>query len=377
MTVDPQPTLDSLSAGMRITPSNLTSTVSQLLAATGMDDQSAARAAELMVWAQRSGIDSHGVMHLPSYVRRLLNGTINLRPRLEFDNPEGASSALDADNALGCLAASTAMREAMDRADAHGVGAIAVRNSSHFGPAGVYVYHAASAGYVAMAFSNASPTMAPWSGREPVLGTNPVAAAFPRPDSEPIVIDLASTTGSRAMIRKAASNREPIPAGWALDSNGNPTVDASEALDGTMQPMGGAKGYALSLMVELLCSAFSGGVPGYEVRVPQDRAPHPCNVSHFFLAFSADAFGASEGLLQGVERVALAVEHSTPTDPEQPVRLPGSKGARHRALNDKHGISLTAPLLDALRDAERLIHRSDRCLPKGFLSHGAHGEGEG
>lgn len=362
MTGDARLALDSLSAGMRVTPPHLTTVVSQLLSATGMEDQSATQAAELMVWAQRSGINSHGVMHLPSYVRRLRDGTINVRPRLEFDNAEGASSALDADNALGCLAASRAMREAMRRADAHGIGAIAVRNSSHFGPAGVYVHQAASRGYVAMAFSNASSTMAAWGGLEPVLGTNPIAAAFPRSDHEPIVIDLASTMGSRAMIRKAATTGEPIPAGWALDRGGNPTVDATEGLDGTMQPMGEAKGYALSLMVELLCSAFAGGVPGCEVRVPQDPAPRPCNVSHLFVAFSPDAFGTAEGLLQRIEHLARTVEHSTARDPQQPVRLPGSRGAQNRTRNDADGIALDEPLLHALRESAQLLG-SDQANP--------------
>ena len=104
MSGDPKPALDSLSAGMRISASNLSITVSQLLAATGMDDQCAVHAAELLVWAQSSGINAHGVMHLPSYVRRLLDGTINICPRLEFDNPDGASSALDAANATEFLA---------------------------------------------------------------------------------------------------------------------------------------------------------------------------------------------------------------------------------------------------------------------------------
>ena len=355
MSDEPEPALDSLSTGMRISASNLTITVSQLLAATGMDHQSAVHAAELMVWAQSSGINSHGVMHLPSYVRRLLDGTINVCPRLAFDNPDGASSALDADNALGCLAAFAAIQEAMRRADEHGIGAIAVRNSSHFGPAGVYVHHAAMAGYVAMAFSNASSTMPPWGGHEPVLGTNPIAAAFPRPGHQPIVVDLASTTGSRAMIRQAAANGKPIPAGWALNKNGHPTLDASEALDGTMQPMGAAKGYALSLMVELLCSALSGGVPGFEVRVPQDPAPESCRVSHFFLAFSPTGFTAANQVLQGIETVAQALERSHARDPEQPVRLPGSRGAQNRARNDADGILLDTPLLNALRETQRRL----------------------
>lgn len=278
-----------------------------------------------------------------------------MRPCLKFDNPDGASSALDADNALGCVAASVAMREAMRRADAHGIGAIAVRNSSHFGPAGVYVHQAAVSGYVAMAFSNASATMAAWGGHEPVLGTNPIAAAFPRPDHEPIVVDLASTIGSRAVIRKAAANGEPIPAGWALDKSGHPTVDASAALGGTMQPMGGAKGYALSLMVELLCSALSGGAAGFEVRVPQDPTPQPCLVSHLFLAFSPAAFGNPDGILKSVENVALVVELSNPRDPRQPVRLPGSRGAQNRTRNDANGILLDTPLLDALRETHQLL----------------------
>ena len=144
--------LTSLKSGSRIAVIDLEKIVAQTLTLTGMPNPLACAAAALLVYAQRSGIDSHGLMHLPAYVRRLLDGSINPQPAFKFDRASGATSAMDADLALGCLAANSAMHEAMRRADLHGVGIIAVRNSSHFGPAGIYVETAAKAGYIAMAF---------------------------------------------------------------------------------------------------------------------------------------------------------------------------------------------------------------------------------
>lgn len=347
--------LDGLKAGSRLPVTELENIVQQLLGKTGMESDTAGQAARLILYAQRTGIDSHGAMHLPSYVRRLLDGTINPSACFKFNQHDGATTVLDADAALGCLAAATAMQEAMRRADIYGVGVIAVRNSSHFGPAGAYVHAAADAGYVALGFSNASPTMAPWGGRRALLGTNPLAAGFPRQHGPPVVIDMASTAGSRAAIRQSANTGEPIPAHWALDADGYPTTDAHTALDGTMQPVGGAKGYGLALMVELLCSALAGGVPGYDVRTPQDRATAPCRVSHCFVAIKSDAFGDAEALIDSVESITATIEASEPRDAGDPIRIPGARRAKHLGITDERGIELTEPLLAALHEAQRLV----------------------
>ena len=347
--------IELLHVGSTIAVIELEHVVAAVLRRAGLSATDAQRAAVLLTYAQRSGLETHGILHLPFYVARLLNGTINANARLEFDTPEGAATALDANDALGCIAADAAMDEAMRRAASYGVGSVAVRNSSHFGPAGVYVQCAANAGYVGIAMSNASATMAPWGGREALLGTNPIAAAFPRNNGAPVVIDMATSAAARADVRKAAAGATTIPSHWALDEQGHPTTDAQAALAGSMQPMGGAKGAALSLMVELLCSCLAGGAAGVDVRVPQDTEPAPCKVSHFFLALHPDAFAGAAILKRSVDALSSAIERSPPSVLTQPVRVPGSAAAATREHSDQHGVKLTTALHEALHQASKLV----------------------
>lgn len=338
-----------------ITVDELTARVSSILVAAGLVVREAARAAGLLVFAQRSGIDSHGVMHLPAYVRRLRDGSIKARPSFALEHNGGAAAVLDADDALGCLAAWRAMGDALTLARQQGVGVVAVRRSSHLGAAAPHVLHAAEQGFVALLLSNASPTMAPWGGCDAILGTNPLAAAFPRTGGDPVLIDMATSAGSRAVMRQAARAGEPIPDGWALDAEGRPTTDAAAALDGTVQPIGGAKGYGLTLMIELLCSALAGGAPGFEVRPPQVSDGGTCQVSHLAIALDPDRFAGSDRTAGHVAALADHIETSVPADPEQSVRLPGSRAAAYRMASDRDGIAMTPGLASALRDAETLV----------------------
>ena len=341
-----------------VTVDDLTARVSAILTAAGLDPDDAARAAELLVFAQRSGIDSHGVMHLPAYVRRLRDGSIKARPSFALESNGGAAAVLDADNALGCLASWRAMGEALALVRRQGVGVVAVRKSAHLGAAAPHVLHAAEQGFIALLLSNASPTMAPWGGRDAVLGTNPLAAAFPRAGGNPVLIDMATSAGSRAVIRQAAHAGEPIPEGWALDASGRPTTDANAALDGTVQPVGGAKGYGLTLMIELLCSALAGGAPGFDVRPPQATDGAPCEVSHLAIALDPDQFAGSDRVADHVAAIAHHIEASAAANPGQPVRMPGSRAAACRAASDRDGIAMTPALADALRDAETLVREA-------------------
>ena len=346
---------DTERVGGVITVDNLTARVTAILTRAGLDPEDAARAADLLVFAQRSGIDSHGVMHLPAYVRRLRDGSIKARPDFVIESDGGAAVVLDADDALGCLAAWRAMREATALAQGQGVGVVAVRRSSHLGVASPHVLWAAEQGFVALLLSNASATMAPWGGRDAILGTNPLAAAFPRAGADPVVIDMATSAGSRAVMRQAARAGEPIPEGWALDTAGQPTTDASAALDGTVQPAGGAKGYALSLMIELLCSALAGGAPGFEVRPPQASDGAPCGVSHLAIVFDPGKFAGSDTVAQRVSTLADHIEASAATDTDRPVRTPGSRAAAHRAACDRDGLAMTPALAASLDEAESLV----------------------
>jgi len=346
--------LSRLSVGAQVSFDALRDLGADILVAAGLSSEDAKASADVLAHAQLSGVDTHGFCHLAVYVRRLLEGSIAVNPRIVVTKRAPVAAVMDGGNGLGALVAQKAMAEAIDTAAAFGIGACAVRNSSHFGAANFYVEQATRAGMIGLVFSNAAPSMAPWGGREAILGTNPIAFGFPRANAYPIVVDMATSAVARSRLRKAANAAAPIPPFWALDRAGEPTTDSRAALDGTIQPVGGAKGYALSLAVELLCVALSGGRPGFEVRNPHDKAPEPCGTSHLFIALAPNCFAGNDVAADSIEAVVRRIEQSEPRCDEKP-RLPGQRGAQDRASRSKRGIPVTHDLLESLRKAAELV----------------------
>ncbi|GGF49186.1 lactate dehydrogenase [Aliidongia dinghuensis] len=352
--------IEALEGQAAIMVAELAAITADLLAATGMPAKAAAAAADILAECQHRGIDSHGVAHLPVYVRRLLAGGIDAGavPAVVASGP--AVTVLDGRNALGVLVGLAATDEACRRAREYGVGACAVRNSNHFGAAAPLVDRAARQGLVMLACSNAAPTMAPWGGREAMLGTNPLSAAFPRAGAEPVVIDMATSAASRSKLRQAALKKQPIPLDWALDKTGVPTSDGEAALAGTMQPLGGAKGYALTLMVELLSTTLSAGKSGFEVANPYDSPATPAGTSHFFVAFDPRFFSGLEVAEETVARLGERIERSEPAAAGDPPRLPGTRAAATAVCRGRDGIPLTPDLTNHLRQAARLLGKAPR-----------------
>ena len=344
-----------LKAGDRIQPAELTDLVSAILAEAGMQVSEAVIASKVLVSTQLHGIDSHGIAHRPTYVRRMTDGSIEVAPTIKISRSAGAS-VIDGDNGLGVLVARHAVDEACELALAYGVGACAVRNSNHFGAALPFASDAAKNGYILLCFSNAAPTMAPWEGREAILGTNPLAAAFPSADGPPVVVDMATSAVARGRIRKAARAGEKIPADWALDENGRPTTDAAAALKGTVQPLAGAKGYALTLAVELLSTALSGGRAGFDVLNPHDTTIAPAGVSHLFVAFYPPKFSGQIAANAATDRLTSKIEASAPRDRLKP-RIPGSRASAVANERGQEGIPLTIDLIASLRESALLSSR--------------------
>ncbi len=277
-----------------VMPAELAGLVSEVFTFCGVPPADADIAAEVALWAQTHGSDSHGIVHLPLYTRGLLDHTIKADPALSTTRTLPCSVVMDADHALGLVASRRAIDIAIEIAKHYGLGAVAVRNSSHFGAAGYYADHAAAQGLIGLAFTNASPAIAPTGGTEGLFGTNPIGAAFPIPDADPIVADMATAMVARSRIRHVlAAGQKSIPEGWALDPTGKPTTDPAEAVKGSVLPIGGPKGYALSLMVEILCSALSDGEPGFQVTY-ENVVKRPSNICHFFLALDPQGFAGSE-----------------------------------------------------------------------------------
>jgi LDH2 family malate/lactate/ureidoglycolate dehydrogenase len=354
-----QQSLDSLMATDRAGLPALIELVADILVRAGVAVQDAGPAANLLVQCQARGIDSHGVAHLPTYLRRMKAGAMDAsaRPTPYVTGP--CTAIVDGRNALGAVVANVALDQACSMAASGGVGVVAVRNSNHFGAAAPLVDAAADRGYVALVFSNAAPTMAPWGGVEGIFGTNPLAAGFPSADGQHVVVDMATSAVARGRIRKAQLEEKSIPADWALDAHGNPTTDPGEALKGTVQPLGGAKGYALAVMVELLTTTLSGGRPGHEVRNPHDRAIEAAGVSHLFVVIDPARFGGADAALQATQNLSGKVQESPAASEGSKPRMPGSRARAVAAENGKVGIKLSPAIVKALSDSIALVSESN------------------
>jgi L-2-hydroxycarboxylate dehydrogenase (NAD+) len=218
----------------RIAVKDFTALVADLFRHAGLTAADADIAAEVAVYGQLTGSDAHGAVQLPLYITGLLDGTIKRAPKIAKTSNLPCCIVMDADNGLGLVVSRHAIDDAIELAKRYGLGAVAVRNSSHFGGAGYYPERAAQQGLIGFAFTNASPAIAPTGSREAILGTNPIGVAFPLPGADAIVADMATSVVARSRIRAMlALGQKTIPDGWALDPDGRPTVDPAVAVKGS------------------------------------------------------------------------------------------------------------------------------------------------
>jgi LDH2 family malate/lactate/ureidoglycolate dehydrogenase len=347
--------LRQTAAAATLSPAALAALVADVFVHCGVPQHDAEIGAEVALWAQTHGSDSHGVVHLPLYTRGLLDGTIKSNPAIATTQALPCSIVMDADHALGLVASRRAMDMAIDIAKSYGVGAVAVRNSSHFGAAGYYVDHAAARGVIGLAFTNASPAIAPTGGIEGLFGTNPIGVGFPLREAEPIVADMATAMVARSRIRHMlAAGQKSIPEGWALDPSGLPTTDPAAAVKGSVLPIGGPKGYALSLMVEVLCSALSDGEPGFQVTY-ENVVKRPSNICHFFLALDPRGFAGMQAYETRMAHIAAMVGKAKPMQGAAPPRLPGARGHAVKHKVAAEGIAMFDNLRAALNNVAGMI----------------------
>jgi LDH2 family malate/lactate/ureidoglycolate dehydrogenase len=342
-------------AADRVTPAELAALAAGVFVHCGVPHSDAEIAAEVALWAQLHGSDSHGIVHLPLYTRGLLDGTIKSNPAFSTEQTLPCCAVLDADHGLGLVASRRALDMAMTFAKTHGLGAVAVRNSSHFGAAGYYADRAAEAGLIGLAFTNAQPAIAPTGGLEGLLGTNPIGVAFPVPDADPIVADMATAMVARSRIRHAlAAGQKTIPEGWALDPAGRPTTDPALAVKGSILPIGGPKGYALALMVEIFCSVLSDGEPGFQVTY-ENVVKRPSNICQFFLVLNPQGFVSKDAYDARMSHITDVIGKAKPMEGAPPPRLPGARGHAVKRKVAAEGLALFDNLRAALKNVAGMI----------------------
>jgi LDH2 family malate/lactate/ureidoglycolate dehydrogenase len=345
--------------GQCVPHTELAGVVADVFVACGLETQQARTAAEILVDAQLGGAPTHGVFSLPMYVEGLRNRSINPRPAMRVSGGEQSCITVDADNALGVLAAQHAIDLLLPAARRHGLAAVAVRCSNHFGLASPFVERAAREGLVCQVTTNASPTMAPFGGTEALLGTNPIATSFPNPAGQPVTVDISASVVARARVRQVHRDGGQLPDHWALDAQGNPTTDPAKALEGTMQPAAGAKGYGMALTAEFT-SALAGGRPGFEIASPYKESRDGAGVSHFFLAVDPNRFAGLGPYGNNVAAMVNRIHESQPREPGVPLRVPGERAQAIREQRLREGIPLAPGLLKALSDAVTKVEVSAR-----------------
>jgi LDH2 family malate/lactate/ureidoglycolate dehydrogenase len=332
----------------RIAPQRLLDFSTAVYESVGMPSADARLAADTLVQADLWGHQSHGVMRLSWYVGRLKAGVCNARAEPVFAIDAGAIAALDGKDGMGQVLAARAMEEAIRRCRIHGVGAVALRNSNHFGTAMYFTSMAARAGCIGFLATNASPAMAPWGGRKKTVGTNPWSWAAPAGRHAPMVLDIANTGVARGKIYLARQKGLPIPEGWAIDAAGAPTIDPAEAIDGIILPMAQHKGYAIAVMMDMLSGVLSGSAFGAAVHGPY-QTEHRSGAGQFALALDIAAFQPLEEFGARMEKYVAELKSVPLAQGFAEIVYPGELEARSEAKNRAEGLQLPADTLADLR----------------------------
>jgi LDH2 family malate/lactate/ureidoglycolate dehydrogenase len=339
----------------RFAPEQVREQAESLFRAYGLSAEDAARAADPLLAADWRGVESHGVARLRSYGDSFKAGTIIAEAPLTIDRESPVSVAYNANDGCGLVQAPKAMARCIEKARETGLCMVTVRDSNHYGIAGYYAMMASDAGLVGLSMTNTGSLAAPTFGAVPMMGSNPLAFATPTGDgSDPIVLDMSTSTVAYGKIEIAQRARKPLPAGWAIDKAGYPTTDPFSV--GAILPLGGDretcghKGYGLGMLVDILCGPLAAG--NWSKQISDDYyAGRPARVGHFFAAWRIDAFRDPEEYAADLRAVVDEL-HRTPVAPGAPsdrVLVPGEPEAAQYRYNERHGLPVRHTVLAEIR----------------------------
>ena len=307
----------------------------------GVPESDAELTARAIITSDVWGSPSHGLMRLPFYLQRLSVGGINPKATLDAISNRGATKSFDGNAGLGHWQLWRGAEIGTQLAKDSGISLVSIKNSNHCGALGVYVYPALDAGEIALVFTNGPAVMPAVGGNAPLLSTSPIAVGIPA--TQPIIIDLATSAVARGKIASAAKSGGSIPEGWAVDSSGNPVTDAQAALNAMLAPLGGAKGFALGLMVEAISAGLSGGALAREVpdMFNSSDDSRPQQISHTVITIDPRSLGETAAY----KRFDEMAEGITNTGG----RVPGAMRVHPLKIDNKE-FTLAAPVLSDLNN---------------------------
>lgn len=335
---------------MRYSKEHLEALTTSLCEAAGMSAGDARLFADALVDADLHGVSTHGLTRLSIYLRRIELGLIDPNAELKIERQRAGTLALDAGNGVGHVQAVKALDLLLPKAKENGIASATIRNSQHFGALSYYCNLAAKHDCILLATTNCEPAMSPAGGADAFFGTNPIAASFPTGKGFPIKIDLSTSAIARGNIIAAAKKKQPIPLGWALDLDGNPTTDANKALLGTVLTMAGHKGYALALMVELFSSVLSGAAIGSDIGSMYKNLDRKQDVGHFFCLLDIEAFMDRAEFISRIDSTIDRLKAGRKLAGVDEILVPGERSARKAEENSRLGIQIGPETMKELED---------------------------
>ena len=336
-------------AQQRIPAAQVCRFLATALEKVGMPAGDAATVAQLMTEAEVQGSDGHGVIRLIPYSKRIRSGGLNLKPNIRIVREKPAMALLDGDNAQGHLVMKKAAEIAIAKAKNCGVAWVGAFHSNHAGPASLYARMALAHDMIGMyyAVGNAN-HLPPWGGLDMLLSTNPIAVAVPAGEEPPVVLDMATTVAAYGKVKAKAQRGEQMPEGWMIDRTGQPLTDPKRADEGFLLPIGGYKGYGLSLIVGLLAGTLNGAAMGTEVIDFNADYKTTTNTGQAIVAIDPDAFGDIADFKRRVDKLVREIRGSELMPGFDRVWLPGEQSHLKKQVNEREGLALPASLREQL-----------------------------
>ena len=330
---------------IRISGETLFDIMYMLLGAAGLAPEHCRQVAENLLQADLRGVNTHGIMRLSLYLKRIAAGAVNVRPVMKVLEERKAVAVLDGDFSLGQISGRLAMEMAIKKAADYGVGMVSVIHSQHIGAGAYYVTMAKEQDMIGIALTNTPALMAPWGGKQAMVGNNPYAVCIPAGEEYPVLLDMAFSQVALGKIMLALAKGEKIPEGWAQDKAGKPTEDPQSAMDGLLLPAGGYKGYGQAVIVDLLAgllpgAAFSAGV------VSMAKEPGtPQNSGQMYIAVDISAFRCLEAFKRDMDEYIRAMRNSPKADGVADIFLPGEQSWRRMEESLREGICFPQTVL--------------------------------
>jgi LDH2 family malate/lactate/ureidoglycolate dehydrogenase len=311
--------------------------------------------ANCLVEADLRGVDTHGINRIPSYMARIRAGVLDPKASPTIQHISSVVAQVDGHNAFGFLAAHTAMEAAIKMAGGTpGIGMVSVKHSNHFGMSAWLVQQALDAGMMSLVFTNSSPALPVWGGKSKLMGVSPIACGAPAGKGPPFIMDMAPSVAARGKVYKALRRGEKIPKYWALDKDGKQTDDPEKALEGVMLPMGGPKGSALAVMMDVFSGVLSGSAFAGHVTNPYDPSK-PADVGHFIVAIRPDLFMSVEQFKQRMDCLYQRVVGSDRMQGVDRIYFPGEIEQLMKEKRLKQGIPLVEAEIEALNTEAKRV----------------------